>query len=34
MKSKLNLDFAAVEKARQAARAIAEDTQKFILQHT
>jgi beta-lysine 5,6-aminomutase alpha subunit len=34
MKSKLNLDFATVEKARQAARAIAEDTQKFILQHT
>ncbi|PKL41583.1 MAG: D-lysine 5,6-aminomutase subunit alpha [Candidatus Riflebacteria bacterium HGW-Riflebacteria-1] len=34
MKSKLNLDFAAVEKARQAARAIAEDTQRFILQHT
>jgi len=34
MKSKLNLDFATVKKARQAARAIAEDTQKFILQHT
>ncbi|KAF1081178.1 MAG: L-beta-lysine 5,6-aminomutase alpha subunit [Candidatus Rifleibacterium amylolyticum] len=34
MKSKLNLDFATVDKARQAARAIAEDTQKFILQHT
>ncbi|PKL47465.1 MAG: D-lysine 5,6-aminomutase subunit alpha [Candidatus Riflebacteria bacterium HGW-Riflebacteria-2] len=34
MKSKLNLDFAAVEKARQAARTIAEDTQRFILQHT
>ncbi|MBU1106564.1 MAG: lysine 5,6-aminomutase subunit alpha [Candidatus Riflebacteria bacterium] len=34
MKSKLNLDSVAVEKARQAARAIAEDTQRFILQHT
>lgn len=34
MKSKLNLDFATVEKAREAARAIAEDTQKFILNST
>jgi beta-lysine 5,6-aminomutase alpha subunit len=34
MTSKLNLDFSVVDKARQAARVIAEDTQKFIDRHT
>ncbi|MBM7560947.1 lysine 5,6-aminomutase subunit alpha [Fusibacter tunisiensis] len=34
MTSKLNLDFNVVEKARQSARVIAEDTQKFIERHT
>jgi beta-lysine 5,6-aminomutase alpha subunit len=33
-RSKLNLDFSIVEKAREAARVIALDTQKFIDQHT
>ena len=33
-KSKLNLDFSIVEKAREAASVIALDTQKFIDQHT
>lgn len=32
--SKLNLDFSVVDKARQSARVIAEDTQKFIDKHT
>lgn len=32
--SKLNLDFNVVEKARQSARVIAQDTQKFIDKHT
>ncbi|HNW10655.1 MAG TPA: lysine 5,6-aminomutase subunit alpha [Candidatus Rifleibacterium sp.] len=34
MKSKLNLNFAVVDKARQYAREIAADTQKFIEKHT
>ena len=34
MKSKLNLDFDLVEKARQYARGIASDTQRFIEKHT
>lgn len=34
MNHKLNLDFDIVMKARQSARTIAEDTQKFIDQHT
>ena len=34
MKSKLNLDFSIVEKARQYARDIASDTQRFIEKHT
>ncbi len=34
MKSKLNLNFAVVDKARQHAREIAADTQKFIEKHT
>ncbi len=34
MKSKLNLDFGLVEKARQYARDIAADTQRFIEKHT
>jgi len=34
MKSKLNLNFAIVDKARQYAREIAADTQKFIEKHT
>lgn len=34
MKSKLNLNFAIVEKARQSAKEIAENTQKFIEKHT
>ena len=34
MASKLNLDFSIVDKARQSARVIAEDTQKFIDKHT
>lgn len=34
MKSKLNLDFALVDKARQSAAKIAEDTQEFINRHT
>lgn len=34
MKSKLNLNFAVVDKARQFARDIAADTQKFIIRHT
>ncbi|MFX0082545.1 MAG: lysine 5,6-aminomutase subunit alpha [Candidatus Hodarchaeota archaeon] len=33
-KSKLNLDFSIVKKAREAAKVIALDTQKFIDQHT
>jgi beta-lysine 5,6-aminomutase alpha subunit len=33
-KSKLNLDFSIVKKAREAAKVIALDTQKFIVQHT
>ncbi len=33
-RSKLNLDFSIVEKARKAAKDIALDTQKFIDQHT
>ena len=34
MASKLNLDFSIVDKARQAAKVIAEDTQTFIDRHT
>jgi len=34
MKSKLNLNSAVVDKARQYAREIADDTQKFIEKHT
>ncbi|MDD2999291.1 MAG: lysine 5,6-aminomutase subunit alpha, partial [Candidatus Riflebacteria bacterium] len=34
MKSKLNLNFAIVEKARQSAREIASSTHKFIEKHT
>ncbi len=34
MNSKLNLDFSLVEKARQYARGIASDTQRFIEKHT
>ncbi len=34
MNSKLNLDFSVVEKARQYARDIAADTQRFIEKHT
>lgn len=34
MTSKLNLDFTIVEKARQSAKIIANDTQKFIEKHT
>ena len=34
MTSKLNLDFNVVERARQAANIIAQDTQKFIDRHT
>ena len=34
MNSKLNLDFSVVEKARQFARDIANDTQRFIEKHT
>jgi len=34
MKSKLNLNFAVVDKARQYAREIAADTQKFMEKHT
>ncbi len=34
MKSKLNLDFSIVEKARQSAREIANQTQTFIEKHT
>ena len=34
MNSKLNLDFSLVEKARQYAREIAADTQRFIEKHT
>ena len=34
MTSKLNLDFNVVERARQAAHIIAQDTQKFIDRHT
>ncbi len=34
MKSKLNLNFAVVDKARQFARDIAAETQKFIEKHT
>ena len=34
MNSKLNLDFGLVEKARQYAREIAADTQRFIEKHT
>ncbi|MFX1321930.1 MAG: lysine 5,6-aminomutase subunit alpha [Promethearchaeota archaeon] len=33
-KSKLNLDFSIIEKARKSARNIASDTQKFIDRHT
>jgi beta-lysine 5,6-aminomutase alpha subunit len=33
-KSKLNLDFSIIEKARKSAKSIASDTQKFIDQHT
>lgn len=34
MKSKLNLDFSVVEKARQSAKEIASQTQNFIEKHT
>ena len=34
MASKLNLDFSIVDKARQSAKIIAEDTQTFIDRHT
>ena len=33
-KSKLNLDFSIVSKARESAKNVALDTQKFIDQHT